>query len=50
MSRAHDILELLVDDYLKFSGFFTINNVKFRQSLKLATAVRAMCCAVKSEP
>jgi hypothetical protein len=27
-----DILEQLVDDYLKFSGFFTIHNVKFRPS------------------
>jgi hypothetical protein len=25
-----DILEQLVDDYLKFSGFFTLHNVKFR--------------------
>ncbi len=25
-----DILEQLVDDYLKFSGFFTIHNVKFK--------------------
>lgn len=25
-----DILEQLVDDYLKFSGFFTIHNVKFQ--------------------
>jgi hypothetical protein len=24
-----DILEQLVDDYLKFNGFFTVNNVKF---------------------
>jgi hypothetical protein len=27
-----DILEQLVDDYLKFNGFFTIHNVKFRPS------------------
>ena len=25
-----DILEQLVDDYLKFNGFFTIHNVKFK--------------------
>lgn len=25
-----DILEQLVDDYLKFSGFFTVHNVKFQ--------------------
>jgi hypothetical protein len=25
-----DIVEQLVDDYLKFSGFFTVHNVKFR--------------------
>jgi hypothetical protein len=27
-----DILEQLVDDYLKFNGFFTIHNVKFKPS------------------
>jgi hypothetical protein len=25
-----DILEQLVDDYLKFNGFFTVHNVKFK--------------------
>lgn len=25
-----DILEQLVDDYLKFNGFFTAHNVKFQ--------------------
>jgi hypothetical protein len=25
-----DILEQLVDDYLKFNGFFTVHNVKFQ--------------------
>src|SRR5882757_7150568 len=29
-----DILEQLVDDYLKFKGFFTIHNVKFKPSRK----------------
>ena len=27
-----DILEQLVDDYLKFNGFFTVHNVKFQPS------------------
>jgi len=27
-----DILEQLVDDYLKFNGFFTVHNVKFKPS------------------
>ena len=27
-----DILEQLVDDYMKFSGFFTLHNVKFKPS------------------
>ncbi len=27
-----DILEQLVDDYLKFNGYFTAHNVKFRPS------------------
>src|SRR4029077_9987946 len=27
-----DILEQIVDDYLKFKGFFTIHNVKFQPS------------------
>jgi hypothetical protein len=27
-----DILEQLVDDYLQFSGFFTVHNVKFKPS------------------
>src|SRR5438477_9986621 len=29
-----DILEQLVDDYLRFNGFFTTHNVKFKPSRK----------------
>ena len=29
-----DILEQLVDDYLKFNGFFTLHNVKFQPALR----------------
>jgi hypothetical protein len=28
-----DILEQLVDDYLKFNGFFTVHNVKFKPAV-----------------
>lgn len=35
-----DILEQLVDDYLKFSGFFTVHNVKFKPSVKHAEYVK----------
>jgi hypothetical protein len=31
-TMKEDILEQLVDDYLKFSGFFTIHNVRFQPS------------------
>ncbi len=39
-----DILEQLVDDYLKFNGFFTIHNVKFRPSDEHPDYIRAADC------
>ena len=41
-----DILEQIVDDYLKFNGFFTIHNVKFKPSNKdLAYVSKKDCVA-----
>ncbi len=39
-----DILEQLVDDYLKFNGFFTIHNVKFRPSGTHPDYIKAADC------
>ena len=39
-----DILEQLVDDYLKFNGFFTIHNVKFRPSDTHPDYIKAADC------
>ena len=39
-----DILEQLVDDYLKFNGFFTIHNVKFRPSNTHPDYIKAADC------
>jgi hypothetical protein len=39
-----DILEQLVDDYLKFNGFFTIHNVKFRPSDSHPEYIKAADC------
>ena len=39
-----DILEQLVDDYLKFNGFFTIHNVKFRPSRAHPDYIKAADC------
>ena len=36
-----DILEQLVDDYLKFNGFFTVHNVKFQPAKTDPDYVRA---------
>src|SRR5262249_48506991 len=39
-----DILEQLVDDYLKFNGFFTIHNVKFQPAKTAPDYVTAADC------
>ena len=39
-----DILEQLVDDYLKFNGFFTIHNVKFQPSNSHPDYIKAADC------
>ena len=39
-----DILEQLVDDYLKFNGYFTIHNVKFRPSEKHPDYIKSADC------
>jgi hypothetical protein len=39
-----DILEQLVDDYLKFNGYFTIHNVKFRPSDMHPDYIKAADC------
>ncbi len=36
-----DILEQLVDDYLKFNGYFTVHNVKFKPSIQDPDWVRS---------
>jgi len=37
-----DILEQLVDDYLKFNGYFTAHNVKFQQHKRILSTSRRM--------
>ena len=39
-----DILEQLVDDYLKFNGYFTLHNVKFQPSATSAEYVQKDDC------
>lgn len=39
-----DILEQLVDDYLKFNGYFTVHNVKFKPSTSHPDYIRSADC------